>query len=197
MENKFGLWTVIKDEKIHRDNRVYFLCRCDCGTEKEVIIKNLRSGQSTSCGCIGRAKVTERNKTHGLRFTRTWRIWQAMKNRCHNPNTVQYKNYGGRGIKVCDEWRKDFMAFYNYVGEAPAGKSIDRIDNNGNYEPGNVQWSTAREQGKNKTTNRKINGKCISEISRSLGGNHGLVYKRLQRGWDLERAITEPSHASV
>ena len=191
---KYNNWTVAQNEPITRDGRVYLLCQCECGATKEVIIKNLKSGQSKSCGCVGRKKTSERNQKHGLRFTRTWRIWQAMKNRCYNKNVPQYHNYGGRGISVCDAWRNDFMSFYNDVGEAPEGKSIDRIDNDGNYEPGNVRWSTAKEQGRNKSNNTKINGVCITEISRSLGGNHALVRKRLNRGWDVEKAITKKSH---
>lgn len=118
-----------------------------------------------------------------------------MKNRCYNKNFTQYENYGGRGIRVCDEWRHDFMAFYNYVGEAPDGKTLDRINTNGNYEPDNVRWATAKEQGRNKTNTRKINGVCISEISKKLGGRHSLVAKRIRRGWSIDRAITEQTHA--
>ena len=89
------------------------------------------------------------------------------------------------------------MSFYNVVGDVPDGKSIDRIDNNGNYEPENVKWSTINEQNRNRRSNRKINGVCITDISRSLGGGNGLVGKRLKRGWSLEKAITEKSYASI
>lgn len=193
---KYNLLTIIDETKIKKGNCFYLTCKCDCGTIKEINIKNLKSGQSKSCGCIRRNKLITRNLKHGKRFSRTWRIWQAMKNRCYNKNTIQYKNYGGRGIKVCDKWLNDFNSFYNDVGEAPLGRSLDRINNDGNYEPKNVKWSTSIEQGRNKSTNRKINGVCISEISKSLGGGHSLVTKRLKRGWDIQRAITEKTHAS-
>ena len=189
-------WTIISGERIERDNRVYVLCECVCGKQKEVILKNVKSGASKSCGCVGRAKTAERNKKHGLRYTRTWRIWQAMKNRCYNKNIPQYKNYGGRGIRVCDEWRNDFVAFYNHFGDIPKHLSIDRKDNDGDYKPSNTKLSTRREQCRNKSNNRKINGKCISEISRELGGGDSLVAKRLARGWDVEKAITTPSYAN-
>jgi hypothetical protein len=196
MQQKCNLWTVLNPQKVYRDNKVYLLCRCECGVEKEVIIKNLKSGVSASCGCVGRRKTTERNYKHGLRFSRTWRIWRNMKSRCYNPNIKQYKNYGGRGIIVSEKWKDDFLAFYKDVGDIPEGYSIDRIDNNGNYEPDNVRIATAKEQCQNKTNNRKINGRCISTISRELGGEHSLVAKRLKRGWDLEKAITEKTYAN-
>jgi len=119
-----------------------------------------------------------------------------MKTRCYNPNATQYHNYGGREIKVCKEWNEDFMVFYNHFGDIPEGKSIDRIDNDGDYSPENTRLSTPKQQAHNKSNNRKINGVCISEISRSLGGRHSLVAKRIARGWDLQRAITEKTNAT-
>lgn len=194
---KYGLWTVLSEEKIYRDNKVYLRCRCECGIEKDVIIKNLKSGQSTGCGCLKRKRLSERNTKHNKRFTKEWRAWQAMKNRCYNKKMIQFKDYGGRGISVCEEWRNNFLAFYTHVGDAPQGTTLDRIDTNGNYEPGNVRWATTKEQGQNKSNNHKINGACISDIGKSLGGNHGLVIKRLKRGWPIERAISEKSHARI
>jgi hypothetical protein len=195
MNKKHNLWTVLSTEKIYRSNHVYLSCRCDCGTVRDVIIKNLKSGVSSSCGCERNRKTTERNTKHGKRFTKVWRVWQDMKARCYNKNRRQYCNYGGRGIKVCDEWRNSFIAFYEYIGDVPKGKTLDRIDNNGNYEPGNVRWATPKEQCQNKTNNHKIKRRCISEIDKDLGGRGSLVSKRLKRGWSLERAITERSHA--
>jgi len=197
MNNKYNSWVVLDSNEIHRDNKIYVKCECECGNTKEVILKNLKTGRSKSCGCVGRKKTTDRNTKHGMRLTKTWRIWQAMKNRCYNKNTIQYNNYGGRGIEVCDDWKNSFMSFYNDVGEAPADKSIDRINNDGNYEPNNVKWSTSKQQCQNKGNNRKINGVCISEISKSLGGGHSLVAKRLKRGWSVDRAINEKTNASV
>lgn len=195
--NKFyGSWRVLSTKVIEIDNRKYLNCRCECGTERNVIIKNLKSGQSKSCGCVGRKKVIDRNTKHNKRFTKTWRVWQAMKNRCYNKKLPQYHNYGGRGIKVCDEWKNDFTAFYNFIGDIPENMSIDRIDNDKDYEPSNVRLATPKQQSQNKSNNRKINGVCISEISKSLGGNHSLVAKRLNRGWDLQKAITEPSQCN-
>lgn len=187
-------WTIINDTQIIKNNKVYVLCRCKCGVEKEVILKNIKTGRSMSCGCVGKSKLLKRNTKHGKRFTKEWRAWQAMKNRCYNKKLAHYKNYGGRGIEVCDEWLNNFEAFYKHVGNSPKGTSLDRIDNNGNYEPGNVRWATKKEQAQNRNTNNKIKGVCITEISKSLGGGHALVAKRLKRGWLIERAISEKTH---
>ena len=192
---KYNLWTVLDEKKIYVDNRVYLQCQCECGTIRNVIIKNLKSGVSKSCGCLNIKKLKGR-ATHGKRHTRVWRIWQAMKNRCRNQNIPQYKNYGGRGISYSKEW-EFFENFYKDMGEPPEGFSIDRIDVNGNYEPSNCKWSSMKEQMKNKTNNNKINGVCISEISKNLGGGHSLVAKRLKRGWSIEKATTTKSNASI
>jgi hypothetical protein len=118
-----------------------------------------------------------------------------MKNRCYNKKGIYYKRYGGRGIKVCDKWKNDLMAFYNDMGNPPKGKSLDRIDNNGDYCKENCRWSTPKEQMRNTSKNHKINGICISDISKSLGGGHSLVKKRLKRGWSIEKAISIKSNA--
>jgi len=197
MEIKYNKWTVIDEVKIIRDNRVYLKCRCECGSEREIIIKNLKSGQSKSCGCIKKTQLQSRNYRHGKRGTRTYGIWLAMKTRCYNQKFHQYKDYGGRGIIMCEEWKNDFMAFYNHTGEIEKGLSIDRIDNNKGYEPGNVRLATQEEQCKNKRNNHKINGECVTHISKRLGGGPGLVRKRIERGWTIERAITEKTHAVI
>lgn len=196
MEKYYGGWRVLSPEKIKRGSCVYVRCRCECGTEKEVNIKNLKSGISTSCGCRRSKQLSERNYKHGQRFSKEWRSWQAMKNRCYNTNFVGYTNYGGRDITVCDQWLHNFQTFLNDVGTAQSNETLDRIDVNGNYEPSNVRWATRKQQAQNKRNNNKINGVCISEISRGLGGGHSLVDKRLGRGWSLEKAITEKSNAS-
>src|SRR3990167_10385613 len=149
--NKYGLWEVVDEDKIYIDSKVYMTCKCACGTIKKVIVKNLKSGTSKNCGCVRNKQTIQRNTKHNKRFTREWRIWQAMKTRCGNKNIIQYKNYGGRGIKVCDEWQNSFISFYNDMGKSPTGSSIDRIDNNGSYCKENCKWSTPKEQTRNKT----------------------------------------------
>lgn len=192
---QFNSWRVIDDEKIYKDTGVYYKCECKCGTLKDVLIKNLKSGISKSCGCINLKKLLERSTKHNKRHTRIWRIWQAMLNRCRNKNVKGYERYGGRGIKVCEDW-KQFENFYKDMGGPPTNEhSIERIDNNGNYELSNCKWATREEQNKNRSSNHKINGECITDISKRLGGGHALVGKRLRRGWTIEEAIKYKSNA--
>ncbi|HEX5345971.1 MAG TPA: hypothetical protein VFW64_02545 [Pseudonocardiaceae bacterium] len=129
--------------------------RCDCGAVFRVALGNLASGNTTSCGCLQRERVVEtghRNTTHGVTSHPHYQRWSNMIGRCGDPSRPDYKRYGGRGIRVCGEWR-DVTAFVAYLdnvlGPCPDGCSLDRIDNNGNYEPGNVRWATASQQRKN------------------------------------------------
>lgn len=132
-------------------------CACDCGTEHT--IEWGKWGKTKSCGCLQRDTVAAKNRqsrTHGMSKTKTYRVWVAMIQRCTDPNATGYANWGGRGIAVCERWRNSFEAFLADMGERPEGCSIDRIDNDGNYEPGNVRWATALEQ----TQNRRRNAAC-------------------------------------
>ena len=191
----YNLWKVISD-KIIISNGVKFLkCQCQCGTIRDVRLKNLKSGISKNCGCVRNKKTRDRNLIHNKRGDKVWSVWQDMKSRCYNSNNKGYKNYGGRGITVCDEWIDNFINFYKVVGDVPMGKTLDRIDNNGNYTPKNVHWATKQEQNSNKRSNRKINGICITYIDKILGGSPSLISKRLKRGWTLEKAITLKSNA--
>jgi hypothetical protein len=142
--NRYNKLTVIG--RATRGRRTLWLCRCDCGGERAVTGGQLRQGAVRSCGCTRTAP-----RTHGMARTRIYNIWHAMLRRCRNPNVADYPNYGGRGIRVCDRWQR-FENFYADMGDRPEGKSLDRIDNNGNYEPGNVKWSDAKEQKANQRT---------------------------------------------
>ena len=155
---QFGRWTVLYQDKDAKTTR--WVCRCSCGTIRSVMRHNLKhpdtSRRSTSCGCYQREQARNFQTKHNLAHTPIHFEWEGMKQRCYNPKSSSYKNYGGRGIKVCAEWRDSFQAFYDCVSVLPhfgePGRSLDRIDNEGDYEPGNVRWATRHEQNMNKRT---------------------------------------------
>ena len=155
---RFGRLLVVCRASNHTQpngNRIArFMCRCDCGNEVIVRAIHLRSGASKSCGCLWN-EFSESLRTHGDscgdKQTPEYRCWADMKDRCNNPNTKAYRHYGGRGITVCDRWMQSYGDFLADVGRRPSSAySIDRINNDGNYEPGNVRWATREEQTKNK-----------------------------------------------
>lgn len=125
-------------------------CVCDCGTEKFVRLSHLKSGRVVSCGCHRRETAIATLTSHGKSKTRTYRIWRNMINRCYYEKGPEFLYWGGRGISVCDKWRLSFEAFNKDMGDAPDGLSIDRIANDGNYEPGNCKCSTPKEQAANR-----------------------------------------------
>lgn len=136
-----------------------FQCVCDCGNVIIARSGELKNKDTKSCGCQKIDSTIKRNTKHGysvrLNKYSEYNIWKGIKARCNNPNKKCWKDYGGRGIKLCDEWFNDFESFYNHIGPRPSmSHSVDRIDNDGNYEPGNVRWATIKEQANNKRTSK-------------------------------------------
>ncbi len=192
---KFGRLTVIGLERITGAGTV-LVCECSCGSIIRCKNHNLVSGGTTSCGCLWKEKIT----THGMTKTRVYSIWRAMKNRCYAPNTYYYKNYGGRGIKVCDRWLESFENFLFDMGEPPENQTIDRIDNNGNYEPSNCRWATYEQQLNNTRSNRMVTAfgktQSLTLWSRELGIPVPTLRNRLYRAkMATEVALKAPLYA--
>jgi hypothetical protein len=194
---KFGRLLVVA-RKERRKRFIYFLCRCDCGTEKIIRADCLYTGNTTSCGCFLRENRGQSQRTHGMSAThRTveYDAWAHMIRRCHTPTTHNYANYGGRGISVCERWRYSFENFLADMGERPSPKhSLDRRDNNGNYEPANCRWATPIEQGNNTRKVRLITYKgktqSVSAWTRELGFPRETLRKRIATGWPIDLAFT-------
>lgn len=193
---KFGRLTVIERAENAKDGRAHWRCHCDCGNEVTVSSYHLTSGHTQSCGCL----FLEGNNTHHkMAYTPVYSIWQNMLQRCNNPNRAGYKNYGGRGISVFPEWQENFQAFYNYVSKlehfGEEGYTIDRIDNNANYEPDNLRWADRKTQNRNRrnTILVEYDGKAIplTEAVESSGIDYATLSSRLRNG-DTDKRLFRP-----
>lgn len=175
-------------------------CVCSCDAEREVIVRGaeLIKGATKSCGCLAVEMTICRSLTHGKSRTTEYRIWAGIKDRCLNPNSRSYPGWGGRGIKMCQRWQESFEAFLEDVGDRPGMEyTLDRIDNDGNYEKGNVRWATWTEQQNNRRSSRYLthNGetKTVSQWARATGMKRDTLQHRIHdRGWSVEKALTTP-----
>jgi hypothetical protein len=186
---KIHRWTVLKRVQNNPKGQAQWLCLCKCGNERIVGGAQLRNGQSKSCGCLRSDITTKRNYKHGHTIggdlSPTYNTWVGMIARCTNPNHRSYDSYGGRGIVVCSRWF-DFSNFLADMGEKPESKTIDRIDNNGNYEPSNCHWVSAKKQARNKRSSHSITykgeTKTIAEWSEILDIPPSTISWRLNHG---------------
>lgn len=190
---KFGALTALRlGPKLKPTAGAWWLCECACGTKKSIRSTDLVWGKIRSCGCLWSTLKSEASKRHGMKGTRTYSTWQAMKTRCNNPNSSSYARYGGRGIKVCESWAL-FENFLNDMGECPDGMSLDRIDVNGNYEPGNCRWADRVVQANNTRKNVYVEyqGERLTRTQweRKLGLGNTTLRGRLRSGMALEEAL--------
>jgi len=176
---KFGELTAVRFlGKIKKGRSNYWECMCSCGKTSQVRVSHLIAGDTKSCGC------RKPNKTHGMTSSHAYKIWEGMRRRCSNPNDDSYIHYGGRGISI--DWNS-FEEFYRDMGDPPIGKSIDRIDNNGNYSKNNCRWATQKEQNVNRRNNVVVTlSKTISEWADLLGVSPKAMYVRHKMGWSPE-----------
>ena len=195
---RFGLLVVLQRSSARQNRHVLWDCACDCGRSAICASVNLKTGHTKSCGCLrGKSQTHGHARREGK--TATYRVWCAMHNRCNDPASIRFQEYGGRGIVVCQEWN-EFQSFLGDMGERPSPRhSIDRINNDGNYEPANCRWATSVEQANNKrtTTMLTVNGKTmpVMEWVRELGFSPPraagtLIRQRARRGWGHERALS-------
>lgn len=190
----FGRLTVIERAESDRNGLTQWRCRCSCGSVIVTRSQDLRRGASKSCGCRTREVTADRNLRHGMAGTRPYRIWKNMKTRCFNPRSKSYSNYGGRGITVCEKWANSFEAFWEDMGPTyKDGLELDRIDPNGNYEPGNCRWVDKKTQNRNTRANRVVDSPLgampLSELAELTGINYGTLKSRANRGLPFEKLI--------
>ena len=195
---KFNYLTMIERIGTNKYQQALWLCKCDCGETTIAIGSEVKSGKKKSCGCYKTSRLIKRVTTHGLYDTRLHHTWGNMKDRCYNKNSGEYYAYGGRGIAVCEEWRHNFQAFYDWAVSHGYSDNltIERVNVDGNYEPQNCKWATRKEQMNNTRRNRKLtyNGKVqtLQQWADETGIRVQTLWIRLDHGWDVEKALTTP-----
>ena len=198
--NKYGRLTVVKYSHMGNHGNSFWDCICDCGDVKKIGRGNLTSGQTKSCGCLLKEISVKLLTKHNLYGTPSYRIWNGMKNRCINKRDKHYKDYGERGITVCDKWLT-FEGFYDDMGERPIGLTLDRKDNDKGYNKENCQWANSEQQQNNKRNNVNITYKnksqTLSQWSRELGIRRSMLNSRLfVYNWSVEKTFETPKMGS-
>lgn len=197
-KQKFYRLTVL-EKVIGKGSKGLWKCRCDCGNIVFATSHDLRFEVKKSCGCFKKDYLSQKSMKHNLTKTRIYKIWVDMKRRCYNSNKIGYCNYGERGIIICDQWKNNFLSFYNWSMQNgyKDDLSIDRINNDGNYEPSNCRWADRTTQNNNSRHNRYItyNGKTLtmSQWAKYLNLTYSCLKTRFRRGWPIEKALTTPA----
>lgn len=199
--DRFGQLLVIAEVQPDKYSHKRYLCQCDCGDEVVVVKSQLTSGRTKSCGCYQRRRARETHIKHGGCGERLYSVWKSMRQRCYNPNSADYHNYGGRGIEICAVWSGDdgFSRFREWAeasGYAP-GLEIDRINNNEGYAPENCRWVTKNVQANNKRNNIVVEcggvTRTVSQWAQQIGADDRKIRQRLRKlGWDGPRAVFTP-----
>lgn len=194
---RFGRLVVLSIAGRSKQRSVIWLCQCDCGNTHVASAPSLKGGKTQSCGCLSRDILKTLHATHGGTYHPMYQTWLGMKQRCSNPNHKDYHRYGGRGVSVCSRWEKDFGAFLSDVGERPGSDySLDRINNDGDYEPANVRWATPDEQARNRPdrTLLTLNGvtKQLVAWADDIGVAASTLHSRHNKGWSDEKILTTP-----
>lgn len=192
---KFGRLTVIERAENDKKGNTRWLCSCSCGGKTTVGVYHLTRGKIQSCGCIKKEMLSNRDNAHHKAGTRLYSIWAGIKERCFNSNHKNYDRYKGRGITMCDEWKDDFMSFYNWAikNGYKNGLTIERINNDGNYSPANCRWATREEQANNTSRNHFIvfNGEkhTIADWAKKFDIDYKRLNNRINSGLPLEKCF--------
>ena len=198
---KYGRLTVTGLSHKDMRNEWYWRCICDCGQQSIVSGYKLRSGHTKSCGCLrNEIRAEGLHKSHGKTNSRLYTIWCNMKRRCYTSSNYEYHVYGGKGVRICDDWLNDFSVFYQWAlkNGYDDNLSIDRIDVNGDYCPENCRWATYGEQALNRTDNHLITAFGRTQTIKEWSVESGIKYDTIERRvnayrWDAERAVSEPT----
>jgi len=192
---------VLSQAGTDKRNEAIWRCICECGNEVMVLGNNLRRGGYKSCGCLNNERIGDLNRRHSMSKTRIYKIWAGIRKRCNNPNMTSYADYGGRGIKVCEEWGK-FEDFYSDMAKGyEEHLTLDRIDANGDYTKENCKWSTMKDQARNKRNSVFIeldgSRKTVAEWEECSGTGRATITWRIKNGWGIRDAIYGRGKSSI